>query len=494
MNRRNFIKNVGTAAATSALLGDLAAKSFTIPDKNGGNQHNVVFILSDDHRYDFMGFMGKPAFLETPNMDRMAAEGIHFENAFVTTSLCSPSRASIFTGMYTHKHTVVDNDAPVPDNLHFFPEYLQQAGYETAFIGKWHMGHHEDDPRPGFDHWVSFKGQGVYYDPELNVDGARLNKEGYITDILTDYAVEFLNKPRSKPFFLFLSHKAVHALFEPAKRHLGKYENVTLEYPQSMADTEENYKDKPQWVREQRNSWHGVDFMYHGEMDFDTFYRRYCETILGIDDSIGRLMQVLTDKKLTNSTVMFYMGDNGFCFGEHGLIDKRQMYEPSMRVPMMAWAPGLLLPKIKLKDMVRNIDVAPTIMDLAGLKADPNMDGHSFVPLMTGKKIAWINEVFYEYYWERAFPQTPTMFGVRTDQYKYITYQGIWDIDELYDISNDPDEMHNLINKTEYGDLILELRKKVYDWLEQTGGMKIPLKRSGMWQANKRRPEIKQDK
>jgi len=210
-------------AAPAALAVEVKAER--IP---GAKAHNVVFILTDDHRYDAMGFMGHP-FLETPNLDQIARAGVHVRNAFVTTSLCSPSRASILTGLYTHKHRVIDNNRLVPEGTHYFPEWLQQAGYATAFIGKWHMGSDADDPRPGFDHWVSFRGQGSYLPPSpdytLNVDGKRVPQKGYITDELTDYAVEWLEqqKPQEKPFFLYLSHKAVHANFTPAERHEGRY-------------------------------------------------------------------------------------------------------------------------------------------------------------------------------------------------------------------------------------------------------------------------------
>ncbi|GAF95416.1 unnamed protein product, partial [marine sediment metagenome] len=217
-----------------------------------------------------MGFMGRPKFLQTPNMDRMARQGAHIQKAFVTTALCSPSRASVLTGQYSHKHGVIDNNTRVPEGTIFFPQYLQKTGYETAFIGKWHMGRENSDPRPGFDKWISFRGQGDYYDPTLNIDGKESKVEGYVTDLLTDYALEWLKKDRNKPFFLYLSHKAVHGMFRPAKRHLGRYNDVPLEYSRTMANTEENYKGKPRWVKEQRNSWHGVDYMYHGKMDFDT--------------------------------------------------------------------------------------------------------------------------------------------------------------------------------------------------------------------------------
>lgn len=490
MDRRKFIKTVSAASASVPLILN-AESSKSITEKIANEkQRDIVFILSDDHRYDFMGFLGKPKFLETPHMDRLAREGAHFDNASVTTSLCSPSRATILTGMYSHKHQVIDNGSPVPEGTKFIGEYLQQAGYDTAFIGKWHMGDTKDDPRPGFNHWVSFKGQGEYYDPELNVDGQRLKSKGYISDILTEYAVNWLKKERDKPFFLFLSHKAVHAMFKPAERHLGRYDHVELEYPASMADTEENYKDKPRWVREQRNSWHGVDYMYHGNMDFDTFYRRYCETILGIDDSIGVVLKTLEELNLDKSTLLFYMGDNGFCFGEHGLIDKRHMYEPSMRVPFLARCPEMIKAGTTINKLVQNIDIAPTIFAAAGLKPLSNMDGKSILPLMRGEQINWRDEVYYEYYWERAFPHTPTVFGVRTEKYKYMTYHGIWDLDELYDMEIDPDEMYNLIDKPELRDTIIDLRTRVFTWLNNSAGMQIPLKHTGLKQFDKRNPNM----
>lgn len=495
LSRRKFINTIGTAALALPIAKNLSytnkfqQKNLELQKINNEPKPNIVFILSDDHRYDFMSFMGKPDFLQTPNLDKMANEGAHFENVFVTTSLCSPSRASILTGKYTHRHKVVDNDTPMPNDITFFSEYLQKCGYETAFIGKWHMGNVDDNPQKGFDKWISFKGQGVYYNPELNIDGKKVTKEGYITEILTDYAIEWLNQKHTKPFFLFLSHKAVHAEFEPAKKYLDKFKNVKINYPISFANTEENYRNKPNWVKEQRNSWHGVDFMYHGAMEFELFYKRYCETLLSLDENIGRVLKSLDDSGLSKSTIVFYTSDNGFSLGEHGLIDKRQMYEESVRVPLLAYAPGFIQPKTKIKQLVQNIDFAPTILEIAGLKPPDDMDGKSFFSILTNENVQWRDEIFYEYYWERPFPQTPTMFGIRNNKYKYITYYGIWDTDELYDIENDPDEMNNLIVDSKYENLKKELNKKIYDWLERTNGMQIPLKRDIFWQANLRKPK-----
>ncbi|HWM85225.1 MAG TPA: sulfatase-like hydrolase/transferase, partial [Kofleriaceae bacterium] len=218
---------------------------------------NVIIILSDDHRHDFLGFMpGAPDFLDTPQLDRMARSGAHISNAFVTTSLCSPSRASILTGQYAHRHGIVDNTSPIPRGTVFFPERLQRAGYRTALIGKWHMGEETDVPQRGFHRWVSFRGQGGYRDPELNIDGTRRVVRGYTTDILTDQALRFLEEQRAgapeQPFFLILSHKAVHAEFDPAPRHAGRYASVPVPYPPTMARSAADRPGVPRWVREQR--------------------------------------------------------------------------------------------------------------------------------------------------------------------------------------------------------------------------------------------------
>ena len=447
-------------------------------------QLNVIFILSDDHRHDFMGFTGKVPFLQTPNMDKMAKEGAHIHNAFVTTSLCSPSRASILTGQFSHRHQVVDNQSPVPDSAMFFPQYLQKAGYETSFFGKWHMGEHHANPRKGFDHWVSFKGQGVYYNPTLNIDGEEVQYKDstYVTDLLTQKAIEWLGKrQKDKPFFMYLSHKGVHSEFSPAKRHKDAYEGAKPQYPPTMfpasADTSVyNYKDVPDWVKKQRYSWHGVDYMYHGQISFDEFYESYNETLLSIDESIGEVLRYLEENDLLESTLVFYMGDNGFSFGEHGLIDKRHAYEESIRVPLLVYGGGELLQKDSIDQLVQNIDIAPTILALAGLEAPAKMDGKSFVPLLKGETLEWRNRIYYEYFWERPFPQTPTVHAVRTDKYKYIRYYGIWDINELYDIENDPMEMNNLIRSEEHQAIAKELRADLFNWLKQTGGMQIPLK------------------
>lgn len=458
--------------------------------QDGERPRNVVIILSDDHRYDFMGFHpDAPDFLQTPSMDRMAREGMHLANAFVTTSLCSPSRASILTGQYAHTHGVVDNSTPVPEGTQFFPEDLQAAGYATAYVGKWHMGEATDDPRPGFDRWVSFRGQGSYTDPTLNVDGERVERTGYTTDLLTDYAVEWLEgrEPAGEPFFMVLSHKAVHAEFLPAPRHRGALDALDVPHPPSMAKTASNYDGKPRWVREQRYSWHGVDYMYHGQLTFDTFYRRYAETLQALDESVGRVLDALKAQNLDENTLVLYLGDNGFLLGEHGLIDKRNAYEESIRIPMLAWAPGFVEAGSRAEGLVRNIDIAPTVLALAGASSDIPMEGASFLPMLEGQGMeAGEDRAFlYEYYWEHAFPHTPTTLALRGDQYKFIYYHGVWDTNELYDLQNDPQEQHNLIDVPAYAETVTEMRNRLFDRLDEAGAMRVPMRR-GSWEAGER--------
>ena len=500
------------AALTTDLLDALPARAST--ESQAAVPRNVIIILSDDHRYDFMSFMKRaPAFLETPNLDRMASGGLHVRNAFVTTSLCSPSRASILTGQYAHRHGVVDNSSPIPPGTVFFPQYLRRAGYSTAYIGKWHMGEDagSDRPRPGFDHWISFRGQGTYVDPTLNVNGRSAAVRGYTTDVLTDSAVAWLGRrdrgAGAKPFFLMLAHKATHAEFTPPARYATRYDSVRIPYPPTMANTESNYRDKPRWVRAQRGSWHGVDYAYHGTLDFDGFYRSYGETLLAMDDGVGRVLDELERSGLARSTAVVYMSDNGFMLGEHGLIDKRNAYEESMRIPMLVWAPGWIAPGSTLETPVRNIDIAPTMLHLAGVPWPDSLplDGRSVLNTLgpgapplpavgarrdraTGAATVapTANEFLYEYYWEYAFPHTPTTFALRGDRFKYIYYHGIWDTSELYDLRTDSLEQVNLIGVPAYADTVRAMRTRLFDRLESTGGMQVPIRR-GDWQAAERR-------
>jgi N-acetylglucosamine-6-sulfatase len=461
-----------------------------VPARAAANPRNVIFILTDDHRYDAMGFLKGQPWLRTPHLDSLARDGVHLKNAFVTTALCSPSRASILTGKYAHRHKIVDNNTPIPRGAAFFPQLLQKAGYATGFFGKWHMGNSSDDPQPGFSRWVSFLGQGSYL-PEkngLNVDGRKVPQKGYITDELTDYALDWLNaRKRGEPYFLYLSHKAVHSEFVPAQRHKDAYKNEKFVPPPSMAADGDMARGRPRWVRDQRNSWHGVDFPYHSGLGIDEYYKRYAETLLGVDDSVGRVLEALRRRGELDSTLLIYMGDNGFAFGEHGLIDKRTAYEESMRVPMLARCPELFPGGRVVEQVVANLDIMPTVLAAAGVPAPAGLDGADFLPLAQGRTVPWRDSLLYEYYWERNFPQTPTLHALRTDQYKYIRCHGIWDIDELYDIREDPTETNNLISSPRQANVVKRMNQRLFEILANTDGLSMPLYPDSGGQQNLRR-------
>jgi N-acetylglucosamine-6-sulfatase len=410
-------------------------------------KRNIIFILTDDQRFDLLGCMGHP-FVETPNLDALARNGILFQNAFVTTSLCSPSRASILSGQYAHTHGVLDNQTSLPDRTPIFPSELRKGGYRTAYIGKWHMGGGGAEPHPAFDRWVSFRGQGVYRNPTFYVDGVKTELEGYVTDLLTDYAVEFIRgQSTDQPFMLYVSHKAVHAEFQPAERHEGSYREKEYPFPESMKELEANYRGKPKWVRAQRSSWHGVDGAYNDNLKIDKFVRLYAETLRAVDDGVGRIVDELRAKGMLDSTLILFTSDNGFLLGEHGLIDKRAAYEPSIRVPLIAHCPELFAGGARRGEMILNIDYAPTILEAAGVPVPESVQGRSFYRLLTGEPLEWRKSFLYEYFWEDSFPHTPTVFCVRTERYKFMRFEGVWDVLELYDLQKDPDERNNLLGE-----------------------------------------------
>jgi N-acetylglucosamine-6-sulfatase len=483
---------IGIVSAIPASAEVIPVPDTVVPQKiEGARPRNVVFILSDDHRYDAMSFMGHP-FAKTPYMDALATSGVHLKNAFVTTSLCSPSRASILTGLYTFRHRVIDNQRAVPEGTLFFPQYLQQAGYTTGFIGKWHMGAGNDDPRPGFDYWFSFKGQGQYYPPNdrytINDNGQRVPQDGYITTLLTRHAVEFLERQtdREKPFFLYLSHKAVHGPFTPEPKYKGTLADIPFKLPASSKLLKNNLRNQPRWLLDQRNSWHGMDFPLHSGNSVEALYKSYCEALRSVDDSIGAVMQQLKKMGIYDDTLVIYMGDNGYMFGEHGLIDKRVAYETSSRVPLLMQCPAMIKEGTVVDQLVANIDIAPTIMEAMGLKKPSHMDGESFLPLTQGTSIPWREYFLYVYYWEQNYPHTPTHFSVRGNQYKYTTYYGLWDTDELFDIQADPQEQNNLIYKPAYAQTKQQMQNRLYTMMAELGGMNIPLNPPRGRQQNKR--------
>ncbi|MCD7976983.1 MAG: sulfatase-like hydrolase/transferase [Tannerellaceae bacterium] len=365
------------------------------------------------------------------------------------------------------------------------------------------MGNDSGAPQPGFHHWEGFKGQGEYYNPRINTNGTWVQYEDstYVTDLLTEHAIDFMKQQveNDQQFFVYLSHKGVHDNFSPAKRHKGIYQDKDLVIPPSYEIAKYDLKKlpsidpatgkaaagkdyygenmTPDWVKHQRESWHGVDYSYHGR-PWDIQVRNYCETLRSVDESIGSVLDYLKEAGLDENTLVIYMGDNGFAWGEHGLIDKRHFYEESVRVPMLVRAPGLFEGGKVIEEMVQNVDIAPTILDYIGVEKAPQMVGYSYIPLLKGQPTDWRECIFYEYYWEHEFPQTPTMHGVRTDRYKYIRYHGIWDTNEFFDLQADPGETMNLIASPEHQEIIQQLNHELYNWLEGTDGMNIPLKRT----------------
>lgn len=475
--RRDALKSLG-GMTLSALF---TRREGQPTASDGQRPPNVVFIFSDDHRYDFMNFVdepGTPDFLETPHLHRMEKNGAHVQNTFVNTSLCGPSRATVLTGRHTHEHSVLNNTKPLPDVHNTFPEQLQEAGYETAFIGKWHLYQSNSaHPEPGFDHWVSFNGQGQYFGQNLNVNGEQVKHDGYVTDLLTEYTLDWLRaRDVDRPFFLFLSHKAVHHPFRPAPRHEGRYADAPITPPETIDETENGQNTKPEWVNTQREKRFGVE-----SREFENLYRRYCETVLSLDESIGAVMDYLDESGLADSTLMMYTSDNGFLLGEHGLIDKRVAYEPSIRIPLLAYAPGLIKPGAELSNLVLNIDFAPTILDVADQSLHRTIDGRSMLPLLTGEGVDdWRDAFFYEYYWSPKFPHPPGQFGLRTETEKYAISYGRPDTNEFYDLKHDSIERHNRINSDEYRKPVLQLRERLFHRLRTTDSLLNPISLSSL--------------
>jgi N-acetylglucosamine-6-sulfatase len=449
---------------------------------------NLLFILVDDQRHDALSCLGHP-FVKTPAADVLARDGVRFANAFVTTSLCSPSRASILTGLYAHTHRVVDNQSGIAPGLRFFSEDLRDAGYRTAFIGKWHMGHDGDAPQPGWEHWVGFAGQGHYF-PDLpdgtkamlNVNGSRVEQKTYLTDELTDHAVAWLRERRRdaepRPWMLYLSHKAVHHDFQPAPRHKGMFAHAKLPvFPSSQGTPQDELK--PMWARNMRNSWHGAEYAFHGtEGSVADLYRRACETQLAVDESTQRLLDFLRETGQLESTLVIYTGDNGHLWGEQGLIDKRTAYEPSIRVPLLMHCPDMLPKGRVVEEIAANIDIAPTVLEAAGVTVARPMHGRSLLPLAKGEPVRdWRSELLYEYFWERWVPSTPTLHALVTPRWKYVRSYGLWDVHELYDLESDPHELHNLYAAPEQRRRVREMDARLFELLAETGGDSLPLRR-----------------
>lgn len=438
---------------------------------------NIIFILMDDLRWDEMDY----PFVKVPNIQRIARDGARFTNAFVTTPLCSPSRASFLTGQYAHKHGITDNTdrSKRSNELQTFPRLLHDAGYETAFIGKWHMGL-DDNVRPGIDHWVSVKGQGSYIDPEFNVNGKREKIPGYFTDILNRFALDFLKQKHDKPYLLYISHKAVHpdlvqnadgsisdptaGKFIPADRHKQLYAEDSIPHRSNYGKAPEG---KPALLR----SIDGVTPLSTKTGTDDETIRNRLRMLAAVDEGLGQILKTLEEQGKLDSTFIVFTSDEGYFYGEHGLsVERRLAYEESARIPLYMRWPKLIKAGSTINQVVLGIDLAPTLLAIGGAPVAKDMHGRSLVPLLRGEQVPWRNSILIEYFSDNVFPRMTKMGYqcVRTDEWKYIHYIDLYGMDELYDLRADPFEMKNAISQPDARLVLEEMKVELSGLLEAT--------------------------
>jgi N-acetylglucosamine-6-sulfatase len=421
---------------------------------------NIIFILMDDLRWDELGCAGHP-FVRTPHIDRIAREGVRFRNAFATTPLCSPSRASILTGLYPHTHGIRDNtnNDALSHRLDTFLLRLHRAGYTTGFVGKWHMGT-DDAPRPGIDYWVGFKGQGTYRDPVFNVNGKIEPSAGYATDLLNDRALEFIRRPHDRPFILYLSHKAVHpevqqradgtlsdpsaSQFLPASRHRDLYADAGV--PRRPSAFIERLEGKPALMRQIGM----LPPLSRATGTSDEVVRDRLRMLMAADEGVGRIFEALEQRKLLEQTLLVFTSDHGYFYGEHGLsVERRLAYEEGIRIPLLMRYPALIKPGLLVDAFALTLDFAPTFAELAGAATDGPVHGGSLVPLLNGTQEKLRDSFLIEYFSDTVFERMHKMGyrAVRTGRWKYIQYTDLAGMDELYDLRQDPYEMRNCIDQ-----------------------------------------------
>ena len=437
---------------------------------------NILFVMTDDQRWDAMSCAGNRV-LRTPNMDRVAEEGVRFTEAFATNALCSPSRGCILTGLYSHAHGVTTNGGKshyFRPGIVTFPRLLQQAGYYSAVVGKWHIA--TLPAGLGFDHWCIFPGQGVYDNPVMIANGGRVQFRGNSEDVVGDQALETLkSRPKNKPFCLLYHFKAPHREWFPAERFRKAYEEVTIPEP---ATFNVGLEDRPECVRNTDMQIADMpDFRERGvpaslpraerkRLNFQVFMKNYYRTLLGVDENLGRVLDYLDKEGLRENTLVFYTGDNGFFQGEYGMFDKRLMYEPSIRVPMLVRYPGAVKPRVDREHMVLNNDVFHTVLDYAGvpLPKDTENHGMSWRPALEGRAAQWRESWFYEYF-ELPGPHcAPIHRGVRTRQWKLIHYIQSPQAWEMFDLEKDPEERRNLYNDPAHHAMAGKLREELERW------------------------------
>ncbi len=428
---------------------------------------NLLFIFSDDHASHALSCYGSKI-NSTPNLDRIATSGARFSNAFVTNSICTPSRATLMTGLYSHRNGVTvfnrfDGSQPT------VAKYLQAAGYYTGIVGKWHL---ESNPT-GFDYWSILPGQGRYHNPEFIEMGKRKTLTGYVEDLIADQSIAFLeNRPKDRPFLLFSNPKAPHRNWEPDAKHAHLYDDIDIPTPPTFND---DYSSRSPAAAEatMRIDLHlnasdtkgppppnlsGAALKF---WKYQRFIKDYLRCVAAMDDNVGRLLDYLKDHDLLKNTVIIYASDNGFYLGDHNWFDKRFMYDPSLRVPLLISAPGISKPNSVIPQMVLNVDFAPTLLDLAGLPIPPQMQGKSLAPLLRGESPPdWRSAMYYRYYHYPGDHRVQPHYGIRTATEKLIFFHHInaW---EFYDLTQDPDELHNLINDPAHATAIATARNRL---------------------------------
>ena len=475
---------------------------------------NILFIFTDDHAPHAIGaYDGWLKSVDpTPNIDRLADQGMVFINSFCTNSICGPSRAVIQTGKHSHKNGFMNNGNSFDWNQQTFPKLLQKAGYQTAIYGKSHLKGHPQ----GYNDWKVLPGQGLYYNPDFITENGTITIEGHATDIVTDLAVEYLREKRDpgKPFMLMVQHKAPHRNWMPALRHLDLYEDMEMPEPATLFDKWEdnapparyqeleidrhmdpNYdlfldltpdftgnaiqaqQDKSAWnnmkrmTDEQLTKWRAAygprDAEFHRlnpkgddlvRWKYQRYVKNYLRCVRGVDESVGRLMETLKELGLDNNTIVIYSSDQGFYIGDHGWYDKRWMYEESLKMPFIVKWPGTIKPGSKNTDLVQNLDYAETFLDIAGVEIPKDMQGRSLVPLMKGRTPKnWRDSIYYHYYEYPSVHMVPRHNGIRTERYKLMHFYE-FDEWEFYDLENDPEELTNLYNNPEYAGIIKDVK------------------------------------
>ncbi len=437
-------------------------------------QRNIILIVGDRHRQDALGCSGHP-WLETPHLDALARRGARFVQAFSTAPDPAATNTTLLTGLYLHRRMVGERAGQEPL---LFPRFLRHLGYETAFVGCWKAADPADPPADAFDHRVIFRDDAANYSPgkgRFRVDGKETRRRSYLADEIADYALRWLgNRKGARPFFLMVAHGGEGPPWRPAGRHMEQYSD--REPPLAIPSPEDDL-EAPLWMRNRRNSAGGIEFSFPGPTDAADLYRGYAESLLAVDDSVGRLMQFLREKEWEASTLVLYTSDGGYLFGEHGLVGSRALCDGACRVPLLLQCPEFIPEGQEIHALAADVDLLPTLLEAAGRRPPDGLDGRSLLPLAEGKEVEWRDGVLLEYYWDPEFPQTPTLHGLRTERHRYARPYGVWDLEELYDLQSDPGETRNLALDPAHMALLGSLRENLRAALEETNGLtlKIPV-------------------